>query len=399
MAKRAVKQKRPILDDEERQKKLHQLFYLGEAFLENGDSAQSMNTLVPKLLGAKSLAEVEEVYRQHIVDHQALGQSVFLLDIAIRDYYMEQEGFDDPTPIYAKWLYYAARKASAFCELYTVCLRVLRKESKKSAVINIMDMMFFATKAFDHMLDEIRNKEYTLRDVYDQFRPLYPDYCDIPAFPLVFFFKTFQDKIGKDLQKEYDCPYHQTSIQERFQFRYWEDFQAVNATEVEDRLRELLWEAARKSKHYDRIRYLIKSWNGETRFVDVYHEDYGECLKRLRLWDDKWLAERILGILDRYTEKQLSDGIQLKIDSATRKITASSTSIDSALFLWIITQIQDTENCQICKICGRVFKLQSQKTRRYCYLHSAAAIDYFNRKLRKKQQEKEGEEGPQLTAD
>jgi hypothetical protein len=52
MAKRAVKQKRPILDDEERQKKLHQLFYLGEAFLENGDSAQSMNTLVPKLLGA-----------------------------------------------------------------------------------------------------------------------------------------------------------------------------------------------------------------------------------------------------------------------------------------------------------------------------------------------------------
>ena len=397
MARRAIKQNRPIMDKEELQEKLHQLFYLGEAFLENGDSVHSMNALVPKLLESKTLAEVEEVYRQHIVDHQALGQSVHLLDIAIRDYYMEQEGFDAPTPIYAKWLYYAVRKASALCELYTVCLRVLRGESEKTAVINIMDMLCATNKAFDYMIDEVRNKEYTLREIYDLFPSAYPDYCDIPDFPLVYLYKEFEKNHGERLREKYGCPYHQTSAQERYQFRYWETFKAGEANntdrakKLEENLRIRLWSAAANSENYQVIRYTVQSWKGKKRIVDVYPENYGECLAHLRDFKDKWIAEKILVILDRHTEKRLLDGIHLKIDSATRKITASSTSIETALFLWIITQIQDTENCRICKMCGRVFKLRSQKTRQYCYFHSDAAIDYFNMKLRKKRKAEEGE--------
>ena len=232
MTRRAVKQKRPIMDDEERQKKLHQLFYLAEAFLENGDSALSMNTLIPKLLGAKSTEEITEIYKEHNVDHQALGKGVYLLDIAVRDYYMEQKDFDDPTPLYAKWLYYAARKASALCELYTVCLRVIRKESQKDKVFNVMDILCAANKAFEHMVDEVRNKEYTLREVYDIFPSAYPDYCNIPNFPLMFLFRKFEENHGETLREKYVCPYHQTSIQEHYQFRYWEEFKSDEENKV-----------------------------------------------------------------------------------------------------------------------------------------------------------------------
>lgn len=371
---------------------LNKSFYLAEAFFGTGDSEQSMNALAPKLLEAKTQDEIEAVYRQYIIDHQSLGKDMTLLEIAIRDHYSQQEGYDEPTPLYAKWLYYTVRTASAFLELYTVCLRVVRRESKKSAVINIMDMLYFADKAFEQMLTEIKNKEFTLREVYDHFRPLHSDYYDIPNFPLVFLFREFQEKHADNLRQKYGCPYHQTSIQERFQYRYWEDFEAVNTAEVERDIRDLLWAAAVESKNYDVIRYTIKSWQGEDRTVTIITDDYKDDLKHLKQMDDQWLAEKILSILDRHIEKRLSDGVQFRLNSATGEINVTSGCIEIALFLWIITQIQNTEDYRICKICGQVFKVRSQKTRQYCYSHPKAAIDYFNRKLRKQEQESDGQE-------
>jgi hypothetical protein len=157
-------------------------------------------------------------------------------------------------------------------------------------------------------------------------------------------------------------------------------------------LRGLLWDTARNCGNYELIEYTVKSWKEEDRKVDVYLSNHKECLSLLIGREDekdKKIAAKILEVLDRYTEKRLADGVRLKINTATRKITASSSSIETALFLWIITQIQDTENCRICKMCGRVFRLGSQKTRQYCYVHSDAAIDYFNMKLRKKRKAEE----------
>lgn len=358
-------------------------FYLAEAFFGTGDSEQSMNALVPKLLEAKTQDEIEAVYRQHIVDHRSLGKDVDLLEIAIRDYYSQQESFEDPTALYAKWLYYAVQSASALLDLYRVCLRVARDEASGSAVVNIMDMLCFANKAFEQMLTEVKNKEYTLREVYDELHLPNSDYHSVPDFPLVFFFREFQENPGKDLQEKYGFSYYQSSKGMRFEHRYWAAAEEKGSKAAKE-IRELLWGAATNSDIYDMIKYTVESWRGEARTIHVFPDNYADDLRHMANFEDKWLAKKIHGVLDRYTEKRLSNGVILKVDSANGRINAASECIDTALFLWIITQIHNTEDYRICKICGQVFTVGAQKTRQYCYSHPKAAIDYFNRKLHKK---------------
>ena len=381
--------KRKLDADNERKKAQNSSFYLAEAFFVAGDSEQSMNVLVPKFLEAKTKDEIEAVYRQHIADHRALGKESDVLEIAIRDYYSEQECFDDPTPIYAKWIYYSIQSASALLELYTVCLRVVRQESKKSAIVNIMDMLHYSNKAFETMFIEVKNKEYTLKEVYDHFHHALLDYHDIPNFPLVFFFRDFQRNYGKDLQQKYGFSYNPSKTEERYQYHYWKEAEKKNSNAKRE-IKDLLWAAATNSDIYDEVKCTLESWQGDERIVCITPDNYADDIKHLKRFDDRWLAERILGILDRHAEKRLSNGVQFKIDAPTGKINVASSAIETALFLWIITQIQNTEDYRICKICGQVFKVGSQKTRQYCCSHSKAAIDYFNRKLRKQNQETEG---------
>jgi hypothetical protein len=70
-----------------------------------------------------------------------------------------------------------------------------------------MDMLCAANKTFDCMLQEVNNKEKTLREVYDIFPSAYPDYSDSPDIPLVFVFKKSEKEKAKDLKEKYGIPY------------------------------------------------------------------------------------------------------------------------------------------------------------------------------------------------
>lgn len=377
-----AKLKQTVMSDEDKKQLLNKSLYLSEAFLVNGDSEISMNALVDEIAGAKEPEDVEKIYRQHNINRRVLGQRIYPLNEALYGLNSEYEAPDDLTPIYAQYLSGAVRSASALCELYTACLRIARGEEKKPAVSNIVNVLYLAHNAFDQMIDEVRIKEETLHVVYEVFPSFSPDYRFIPNFPLLFLFKEFHKTKSKELADTYGIPYNQSSIQQRFPYRYWEDPDAL------EEVKEKLWTAAYNSEPlHDRdplIEYTVKSWRGDNRTLVVTAEGYKEDLKNLREFNDKWFAEKIIGILDRYTEKRLSDDVQFKINSIDGKISVASSSIDTALALWTITQIQNTEDCRICIICGRVFKLRAQKGREACYLHPTYSTEYFKRKLKEK---------------
>ena len=402
------------MSEEQKKKLLNKSLFMSEAFWITGGSEISMNTLMDELLepqkenqkstktddsdpststadeisGIKRTKEqLIAIYKRHNIDYRTLDSSADLLEIVIRDHYMEQEGFDDPTPLCAEWLYRKARSAAALCELYKGCLRVVRHETKKPAFTNIMNMLHLEYNAFLEMVYEAGNKERTLLHIYDIFPSWPPDYCYIPDFPLLVFFMVFQKKHGEALADKYGIPYHQSSIQERYPYRYWDDKDAMK--EARKTLKEVVWGNIRNNIKWDRGQYKVKSWKEDR--IEYYHnKGYEEDIQALMNLDDEQIAKKIIAMLDGYTEKRLHHeyrmfgDVQFKLDSATGKINIASTSLDTALALWTITQIQSTEDCQVCLICGRVFKLRAQKGRLTCYLHPDHTSDYFKRKLNAK---------------
>lgn len=193
-----------------------------------------------------------------------------------------------------------------------------------------------------------------------EFMPLQFDEQDIPKFPLLSIYRDLQSEHGEYLQKKYGITYHRTKQGETYQHYYW------NNPAAKHELKDLLWSYAANSDTEDR--------------------------KVLLKFDDQVLAERILSLLDKHTELRLSNNMCLKINSVTGETNAASWHIDTALFLWVYTEVRNTEDYRMCKICGQLFKVGSQKTRQYCDSHNKAAIDYFNRKLRKQMQESEDQE-------
>lgn len=338
----------------------NQNFYLSEAFFGTMDASTSVNDFAPALLSAKSAEEVEVIYRQNGVESWSFGHDGDLLSSVFKYFYKKRLGFDDSIPFLAKWLFYMAQTASACLDLYKVCLRVVRSESNKSAVSNILDMLYYADIASQQMHSEVDRKKRMLWGLPMESMPLHFDYRDIPKFPLMSVFHDLQREHGEYLQEKYGITYYQRKLGEEFRYLYW------NNPNAKSELKKLLWSYAA---------------NCET-----------EYKKHLLKFDDRALAEKILGLLDDHTELRLSSNIHIKINSVTGETNVVSWHIDTALFLWVFSQIQNTEDYRLCKICGQVFKVGSQKTRQYCDSHKKSAIDYFNKRLRKLQQESDSQE-------
>lgn len=336
----------------------NQNFYLSEAFFGTMNTYKSMNVLAPVMLSTKSPEEMEAIYKQNGVESWSFGHDGDLLSSAFKHFYKKRLGFDNPVPFYSKWLFYIAQSAKACLDLYKICFRVIRHESNKSAVANILDMLCFADKASQQMYSEVIGKKRMLWGM--EFMPLHFDEQNIPEFPLLSIYRDLQSKHWEYLQKKYGITYYRTKQGETYQHYYW------NNPAAKHELKDLLWNYAANSDTEDR--------------------------KVLLKFDDQMLAERILALLDKHTEHRLSNHICLKINSVTGETNVVSWHIDTALFLWVYTEVQSTEDYRMCKICGCLFRVGSQKTRQYCDSHNKAAIDYFNKKLRKKTRESEDPE-------
>lgn len=338
----------------------NQNFYLSESFFGTMDTSISMKELAPALLSAKSAEEMEVIYRQKGVEGWSFGHDGDLLSNIFRCFYKKRLGFDDPVPFYSKWLFYIVQTTSACLDLYKVCLRVVRSESNKSSVSNIMDMLYFADIASQQMHSEVDRKKRMLWGLPTESMPLHFDYRDIPKFPLLSVFNDLQREHGENLQETYGITYYQRKLDEEFRYLYW------NNPNAKCELKKLLWSYAANSATEDK-KYLLK-------------------------FDDQALAEKILSLLDNHTELRLSSNVCIKINSVAGETNAISWHIDTALFLWVVTQVQNTEDYRICKICGQIFRVGSQKTRQYCDVHKKASVDYFNKKLRKLEQETDDHE-------
>lgn len=324
------------------------------------DKTKSMNDLAPALLNAKSVEEVVPICREIGVNEWSFGRDGSPIACAIELWRRKKVISEDPVPFYAQWLFLTTQTAAASLDLYTVCLRVVRGESNKSAVANILDMLHTADNVSRQIHYEVDEKKIMVGGFSNENIPLNVDYRNIPRFPLLSIFRDLQRKHGEYLQKKYGITYHRTKQGEKYLYHYW------NNPDAKRELKDLLWGYAANSATDDR--------------------------KVLLRFDDQVLAEKILRLLDKHTELRLSTNMCLKINSVTGETNVVSWHIDTALFLWVYTEVRNTQDYRMCKICGQLFKVGSQKTRQYCDSHNKATIDYFNRKLRKQRQESEDPE-------
>ncbi len=339
-------------------------FHLVEAFFGSFDpfklgidKTTSMNDLAPALLKAKGLEEVVAICREIGVNEWSFGRDGTAIVLAIEFWRRNKVIPDDPLPFLAKWLFLTTQTVAASLDLYTVCLQVIRDKSNRSAVTNILNMLCVAENVSRQMQYEVDEKRLMAGRFSTDCEPLIVDYCGIPRFPLLSIFRNLQREHGEYMHRKYGIDYHQTKQGNQFQYHYWENAAA------ERELKDLLWSYA-ANDHTDDRKILLK------------------C-------NDRVLAERILSLLDKHTELRMSDKINIKINSVTGETNVITCHVDTALFLWLVTKIRNTQDCRRCKICGQLFKVGSQKTRLYCDSHNKAAIDYFNRKLRKKARESE----------
>lgn len=103
----------------------------------------------------------------------------------------------------------------------------------------------------------------------------------------------------------------------------------------------------------------------------------------ITVWDIKGFAVHILSQMDIVTNQRLDDA-RLIIDSIEKKQIWICDNWNTAIFLWLYTDLIMGKEYRQCAMCGRLFPIGKQPNKKYCDLHDGAAIDYFNRIRREK---------------
>ena len=217
-------------------------------------------------------------------------------------------------------------------------------------------MLHYALKLHQQIMAEIHHTYGWIADERSRINRMRYAQLHMLKLPLVSLFDAFQCEEGYWLQAHYGHNFKQMrrrgdSSPPRSQFHYWQKPAAAEGA------RDKLWEYACNHQEDD-YRYVLK-------------------------WQTKELAEVYLHILDRYISDGLGN-IRLELDSkiGTAKLVTGG-GLESALNLWLFTQIQAQTDYRICKMCGRLYIPGTQKGKKYCDLHEKHEINYYNRTVRK----------------
>lgn len=338
---------------------LRRVYYAAEAYYKvsrNRDKLISMEILAPELMAAKSVKRIQAVCERYKLQlDQASPKAKDIQSQCRQSPSWRYEIADDLLPSYYSWVYGKVKEVSAIQVLYAVCLPIARGKTEKSDTANMFDLLYHAHKAYSVLVDQVKiDYEWIPRQ---DIRKVKTDCAMsfLPRFPLIALFEAFQEVEGEDLQEKYGADHHATSKHEHYYLRYWDN------TAAEAIVRDALW------------RYTMLHRVGG----DQYILDF----------DAQGLAKRYIEVLDRYVTENAVFRHQLVIDSVSRTSKLITGDLGRALYLWQITQLQGGVEYVVCKMCGRLFPLGSQKSKTFCLLHSKSNRQYFNRKTKEKETE------------
>lgn len=319
------------------------IFYSAEAFLRSENGYIPMEHFAPALLDAKNEEEIENILKEYHFEHSTYTPLSVM-------YHTDE----DSIPSYASWMLHWLRTMNAYKDLYFICLPIVHGDSIKSATEDLFDVLFYAQKLCQQMHSEaqgvfewIKPQDFRERQIKEELR-------GNPEFPLVELFEKFQETNGAELQRKYSVPYHRTAKGEHYEHHYWRNVNiaAKARRELQDYAR------AHPSKG---VQHIIKP-------------------------NPKEIASMYLKILDEHFNGMMLL-VDFELDSISGKAIHSTPNIEAAMFLWIFTQIQGQVKYRACRLCGKLFPLGSQDTKLYCGSHTGSEIQYFNNKVRKKEQE------------
>ena len=338
---------------------LRRVYYAAEAYYKvsrNRDKLISMEILAPELMAAKSVNKIQAVCERYELDlDRASPKAKDIQSQCRQSPSWRYEIADDLLPSYYLWVYGKVKEVSAIQVLYAVCLPIARGETDKSDTANMFDLLYHAHKAYSVLVDQVKiDYEWIPRQDIRKAKTDNAMYF-LPRFPLIALFEAFQTAEGEDLQEKYGVDLNATSKHEHYYVRYWDN------TAAEAIVRDALWSYT-----------MLHRAGGDQYILDL---------------DAQGLAKRYIEILDRYVTENAVSRHQLVIDSVSRTSKLITGDLGRALYLWQITQLQGGVEYVVCKMCGRLFPLGSQKSKTFCLLHSKSNRQYFNRKTKEKEAE------------
>lgn len=336
---------------------LRRVYYAAEAYYKvsrNREKLISMEILAPELMAAKSVKRIQAVCERYELDLDRASPDAKFLQRQFRLSH-SHEIADDLLPSYYSWVYGKVKEVSAIQMLYAVCLPIARGETEKSDTANMFDLLYHAHKAYSELVDlEKINYEWIPYQDIRKAKTNNAIACML-RFPLIALFEAFQTTEGEVLQEKYGADHNATSKHEHYYLRYWDN------TAAEEIVRDALWSYT-----------MLHRAGGDRYILDL---------------DAQGLAKRYIEILDRYVTENAVSRHQLVIDSVSRTSKLITGDLGRALYLWQITQLQGGVEYVVCKMCGRLFPLGSQKSKTFCLLHSKSNRQYFNRKTKEKETE------------
>ena len=332
---------------------LRKVYYAAEAYYQvsrNRDKLISMEILAPELMAAKSVNKIQSVCERYELDlDRASPKAKDIQSQCRQSPSWRYEIADDLLPSCYSWVYGKVKEVSAIQMLYAVCLPIARGETEKSDTANMFDLLYHAYKAYSELVDlEKINYEWIPYQDIRKAKTNNAIACML-RFPLIALFEAFQTTKGEYLQEKYGADHNATSKHEHYYLRYWDN------TAAEEIVRDALWS------------YTMLHRTGGDQYI-------------LNL-DAQGLAKRYIEILDRYVTENAVSRHQLVIDSVSRTSKLITGDLGRALYLWQITQLQGGVEYVVCKMCGRLFPLGSQKSKTFCLLHSNSVVSRVMRKF------------------
>ena len=95
------------------------------------------------------------------------------------------------------------------------------------------------------------------------------------------------------------------------------------------------------------------------------------------------LKKYVLDLLDRQLQRHL-EGSRPSICTKDGSLTWNATSLESAEYLCLFSDLIKKKKYRVCTICGAIFEVDPRyQAKIYCSMHTPSQIQYFNRKRKK----------------
>lgn len=89
----------------------------------------------------------------------------------------------------------------------------------------------------------------------------------------------------------------------------------------------------------------------------------------------KELSDTYLSILDQFISARLGS-VDFHFDSVNRELICTVSSLESAIYLRIISDIVSTRDYKECVMCGCLFEA-TRNNKKYCFRHTDSQINYY----------------------